>query len=60
MRGPSRAVTPHKQRRVAAMAVDYLSCRGAADRACRFDVVAIDDADTSPRVTVYPGAFDVG
>ena len=53
------AVTPYKQRRVAAMAVDYLSRSGATDRACRFDVVAIDDAETSPRVTVYPRAFDV-
>jgi putative endonuclease len=52
------AVTPHKQRRVAAMAVDYLSRTGATDRACRFDVVAIDDAETSPRVTVFACAFD--
>ena len=54
------AVTPRKRRRVTAMAVDYLSRTGATSRACRFDVVAIDNAGTSPRVTVYRRAFDVG
>jgi Holliday junction resolvase-like predicted endonuclease len=42
------------------MAVDYLSRTGATSRACRFDVVAIDNAGTSPHVTVYTRAFDVG
>jgi len=54
------AVTPRKRRRVTAMAVDYLSRTGATSRACRFDVVAIDNAGMSPQVTVYTRAFDVG
>jgi len=54
------AVTPQKRRRITAMAVDYLSRSGATSRPCRFDVVAIDHAGTSPQVTVYPRAFDVG
>ncbi len=54
------AVTVWKQRRVTAMAVDYLARKRVADRPCRFDVVAIDDAESSPRVAVYPNAFDAG
>jgi putative endonuclease len=53
--GPAaEAVTPHKQRRLTSMAVDYLARNHATDRPCRFDVVAIDGAT----VTVVPAAFD--
>ena len=54
----AEAVTRWKQRRVAAMAVDYLARNRLADRPCRFDVVAIDDEESGPRITVYPNAFD--
>jgi len=58
----AESVTPWKQRRVVAMAVDYLSRNGLADRPCRFDVVAIDmlDKDGAPQVSVIPSAFDAG
>ena len=53
------AVTPFKQRRLAAMAVDYLARRRLTDRPCRFDVVAIDGrTGENPTITVYSAAFD--
>jgi putative endonuclease len=53
------AVTPEKQRKVASRAVEYLARKHVTDRACRFDVVAIDFAGT-PRqtITVYTHAFE--
>ncbi|HXW04658.1 MAG TPA: YraN family protein [Vicinamibacterales bacterium] len=54
----AEAVTRRKQMRLAAMAVDYLARAGGANRPCRFDVVAIDDVETTPTVTVYRNAFD--
>ena len=55
----AESVTPWKQRRVAAMAVDYLARNGLSDRPCRFDVVAIDLLERgAPRITVIPSAFD--
>lgn len=51
--GPAiEAVTPNKQRRVAAMALDYLAWSGQMDARCRFDVVAIDGLGTA-RMTVH-------
>jgi putative endonuclease len=55
----AEAVTVRKQRRLAAMAVDYLARQRITNTPCRFDVVAIDDADgPAPRVTLYRNAFD--
>lgn len=54
----AEAVTRWKQRRLARMARDYLTRADIADRPCRFDVVAIDDAETAPAVVVYQNAFD--
>lgn len=54
------AVTPSKRRRICAMARDYLARHGAADAACRFDVVSIDMSRSRPEVTVVVGAFSVG
>jgi len=56
--GAAAAVTAWKQRRIARMAMDYLSRRTAVDGPCRFDVVAIDVDAAGPRVIVYPNAFD--
>lgn len=50
----AEAVTVRKQRRLTSMAADYLARNRVADRACRFDVVAID----AGVATVYPAAFD--
>lgn len=57
---PAEAVTPEKQRRVAAMAEDYLARKGGADGPCRFDVVAIDTSASPPAITVYQDAFRPG
>ena len=55
----AEAVTPWKQRRLASMARDYLVRHALTACPCRFDVVAIDEADgPCERVTVYAGAFD--
>ena len=37
---------------------DYLARANWTNRPCRFDVVAIDDVETSPTITVYPNAFE--
>ena len=51
------AVTPRKQRQLVSMARDYLAHARLHDRPCRFDVVAIDDVDSVPRITIYRNAF---
>lgn len=53
----AEAVTPAKQRRLIAMAVDYLSRKRLTGRPCRFDVAAIDGAGRDRRLTWYPHAF---
>lgn len=54
----AEAVTPGKQARLAAMAVDYRARHRLADRPCRFDVVAVDGSGADSRITVYRSAFD--
>ncbi len=54
----AEAITPRKRHRLAMMALDYLVRHALENVACRFDVVAIDDADTAPRLTVIRDAFD--
>ena len=55
----AETVTDAKKRKVTAMAVDYLARHHIANRPCRFDVVAIDQAmGSKPEITVYPAAFD--
>jgi len=51
-------IPPWKQRRIAAMALDYLAFADRLNDNCRFDVVAIDGVGT-PRETlrVIEGAF---
>jgi putative endonuclease len=56
--GGAAAVTPWKQRRIAQMAVDYLSRHGLHDRPCRFDVVTVDVKGVQPEIVIYPHAFD--
>lgn len=56
--GGAAAVTPWKQRRIAQMAIDYLSRNGLHDQPCRFDVVTVDMKDSGPEVLVYEHAFD--
>ena len=54
----AEAVTVEKQRRLVAMARDYLSRHRLTARRCRFDVVALDGAGEGQRLVVYRGAFD--
>ena len=54
----AEAVTPWKQRRIANMAVDYLSRQRLHAKPCRFDVVAVDVATAPPHIEVYTNAFD--
>jgi putative endonuclease len=56
--GGAAAVTPWKQRRIAQMAVDYLSRNHLHDKPCRFDVVTVDLKDGGPQIVVYTNAFD--
>ncbi len=53
----AEAVTAWKQRRLAAMATDYLARSRVAPCPCRFDVVAIDGMGDAMRITVYRDAF---
>jgi putative endonuclease len=48
----AESVTPWKQRRLAAMALDYLSWVGRLEDPCRFDVVAIDGLG-SDRISIH-------
>lgn len=58
---PAAWVTLHKQRRLVAMATDYLARRRAGRTAVRFDVVGIDmTAPEGPRLTIVRDAFRPG
>ena len=56
--GPAAAVSEWKQRRVARMAIDYVSRHQLHDRPCRFDVVTVEVAEGAARIEVYRHAFD--
>ena len=56
--GGAAAVTPWKQRRIAQMAVDYLSRNNLHGQPCRFDVVTVDIKDGQAEIVVYMHAFD--
>jgi putative endonuclease len=53
------AVTRAKQRRLVRMAIEYIAHNDIRDVPLRFDVVAIDGAGDSARISVYPHAFEV-
>ena len=55
--GAAAAVTALKQRRVAAMAADFLSRRRLRDCPCRFDVVTVEFDGGRHAIEVYPHAF---
>ena len=57
--GAAAAVTPWKQRKVALMALDYLTRHRLEDTACRFDVVTVEVVDGKPpAIEIYPNAFE--
>jgi|SRR5437867_1580911 len=53
------SVTALKRRRMANIALDYLSRNRLTESPCRFDVVSIDMSDGGPRIELYQNAFDV-
>jgi putative endonuclease len=56
----AESVTASKQRRIAAMALDYLARTGQLEARCRFDVVAIDGIGTQgAELRVIKDAFQV-
>src|SRR5262245_51811064 len=57
---PIEAVTLEKQRRVVAMATDYVARHELGESPCRFDVVTVDALVDPPRIMVYKDAFRPG
>lgn len=56
--GPAASVTPEKRRRLIRAAARYLADGEGADRACRFDVVAIVVSGDHHRIDHHRNAFD--
>lgn len=56
--GPQESVTSLKARRVVQAALDWAVRNGGADRAARFDVVAVDLSGADARFELFRGAFD--
>ena len=54
----AEAVTPFKRRRIAQLALDYVTRRGLSQRPCRFDVVSIHFDSGEPIFEVFQGAFE--
>lgn len=58
---PAGSVTTEKQRRLVAMAVDYLARHALTRTPARFDVVTVTMlAGEAPLVVIYPSAFRPG
>jgi len=57
---PAEMVTSQKQRRLVAMAEEYVSGRSLHNTPCRFDVVTVDVSVTPARITLYQDAFRPG
>ena len=53
------AMTALKRRRMVRLAHDYLARHGAAESACRFDVVSIMLDGAQPMIEVFENAFGV-
>jgi len=56
----TEAVTAVKQRRIIALASEYLTRHHLSDHPCRFDVVSIQIEAERPVVQVFQNAFDAG
>jgi putative endonuclease len=57
---PADKVTWQKQRRLVAMAADYLARQGLEERPCRFDVAAVEAGASGTEITVFEDAFRPG
>ena len=55
----AEAVTPVKRRRIAMLALDYMTRHRLLDCPCRFDVVSIHFDSGEPVLEVIQSAFDV-
>ncbi len=55
---PAEAVTPRKQRRIIAMARDFMARHQSDATSCRFDVVAVLLPDGDPEIDIIRNAFD--
>jgi len=62
---PFESVTPHKQRQMSKVALEYIGRHGLADRPARFDVVGIlfpageTTSSMPPKVEVVKDAFNL-
>ena len=56
----TEAVTALKQRRIVALASEYLTRHHLSDHPCRFDVVSIQIEAEQAVVQVFQNAFDAG
>jgi putative endonuclease len=54
---PEEAVTPHKQQQIRTVAEGYLAEHNSNERACRFDVIAIDWRGGHTDIRHYRNAF---
>ena len=55
----AEAVTPFKRRRIAQLALGYVTRHHLSDCPCRFDVVSIHFESGAPVLEVFQGAFDM-
>jgi putative endonuclease len=56
--GAAEAVTALKRRRIACLAVDYITRHRLAPCPCRFDVVSVRLESGAPVIDVFQNAFD--
>jgi putative endonuclease len=56
---PKQAVTPHKQRKISMVALEYLKQTGQLGERARFDVVAIRLMPGQPHVEIIRNAFEL-
>jgi putative endonuclease len=54
----AEAVTAFKRRRIAQLALDYMTRHHLSDCPCRFDVVSIQFDSGRPDIEVFQNAFD--
>src|SRR5258708_4574989 len=54
----AEAVTPFKRRRIARLAMDYVTRHRLSNCPCRFDVVSIQFDAGRPQIEVFQNAFD--
>ena len=55
---PAASIDVRKARRVVAAAMDWAMRHGGLDQEIRFDVVAVDVTDGTPRIELFRDAFD--